>query len=506
MTDKTQPSPERLRSPAEPGAATEAAYAAVGLIPPVALDREALTDLIANQLRGTYHCNRVWEAWHVGTMRKEDFAPVDESDTPGEIADAIIAKLDADRAARAQAPDTKIYSDGTTATGPEPLPPHSPEQQRLLTLLDCVEAMLGGANGPTIQIRAALVAQAPAERRSLLDMDYINSLPQPLIGFTRGGGEWPVYDIEVETGLVRIDVCGKLEAKEISDFKGFKDDLGTWHSRDGFYSDAIPEERTALTIKTESAPKSAPIPTSSILYEHEDGRHAVWLGAGSPPWTNGDPKWHRVGPIEVVGMAPVAVEPVAASIQKNGDDAFWAWWEPYELSDHWFVELHKIAGDAWRAAISHAAGAPTTKAEPAHPDDAAVDALAEAMKAKLAKQRAKGYGGWDSPECTQQRLSDMLRTHVDKGDPVDVANFCAFLSARGEGIAAAPADALDAKRLDWLIAEDNCVVCEGINGFWLCWLDEHDHSRSEYQSGSYPTARAAIDAAIAAQAQKGGAA
>lgn len=71
----------------------------------------------------------------------------------------------------------------------------------------------------------------------------------------------------------------------------------------------------------------------------------------------------------------------------------------------------------------------------AHPDDAAVDALAVLMKAKLAKQREKGYGGWETPECTQHRLSTLLRDHVDKGDPVDVANFCAFLSARGEGIA-----------------------------------------------------------------------
>ena len=74
------------------------------------------------------------------------------------------------------------------------------------------------------------------------------------------------------------------------------------------------------------------------------------------------------------------------------------------------------------------------------PDDDAVDALAKLMKAKLAKQRTRGYGGWDATTTTQQRLSDMLRAHVDKGDPVDVANFCAFLAARGEGIAlAAPA-------------------------------------------------------------------
>ena len=73
-------------------------------------------------------------------------------------------------------------------------------------------------------------------------------------------------------------------------------------------------------------------------------------------------------------------------------------------------------------------------------DNAAVEVLSMNMKAKLAGQRAKGYRGWNN-DCTQQRLSDLLRECVEKGDPVDVANFCAFLSARGEGIApqAAPA-------------------------------------------------------------------
>lgn len=91
------------------------------------------------------------------------------------------------------------------------------------------------------------------------------------------------------------------------------------------------------------------------------------------------------------------------------------------------------AFDGAKAAVlkdTHPAALPV----PAHPDDAAVDALATLMKAKLAKQRAKGYGGWDT-DCTRERLSELLRGHVDKGDPVDVANFCAFLSARGEGIA-----------------------------------------------------------------------
>lgn len=82
------------------------------------------------------------------------------------------------------------------------------------------------------------------------------------------------------------------------------------------------------------------------------------------------------------------------------------------------------------AALAFGAG---KKAQPQHPDDAAVDRFAAAMKAKLAEARAKGRGGWDEPGL-QQRLSDMLRDHVDKGDPCDVANFACFLWNRREGI------------------------------------------------------------------------
>lgn len=87
--------------------------------------------------------------------------------------------------------------------------------------------------------------------------------------------------------------------------------------------------------------------------------------------------------------------------------------------------------------LAHEVNGPTSMGEPVlrHPDDAAVDAFAAAMKAKLAEARAKGRGGWqDKNDCPQQRLSDMLRAHVQKGDPRDVANFCMFLHQRGEGI------------------------------------------------------------------------
>lgn len=53
--------------------------------------RAILIDVIAQGLSGTWHCNRVWEAWNVGTMSQEDFSPADESDTPTELADAVLA-------------------------------------------------------------------------------------------------------------------------------------------------------------------------------------------------------------------------------------------------------------------------------------------------------------------------------------------------------------------------------------------------------------------------------
>ena len=66
-----------------------------------AIDRDALIDAIAQGLHGTWHCTRVWEAWHVGTMSQDDFEPVDESETPTEIADAVLALLAAPPTAQA---------------------------------------------------------------------------------------------------------------------------------------------------------------------------------------------------------------------------------------------------------------------------------------------------------------------------------------------------------------------------------------------------------------------
>lgn len=75
-----------------------------------------------------------------------------------------------------------------------------------------------------------------------------------------------------------------------------------------------------------------------------------------------------------------------------------------------------------------------------HPDDQAVDRFASAMKAKLAKKRGEGRGGWeDDTQCHVSELAKMLVGHVAKGDPVDIGNFAMMLFNREGG-----ADALRA--------------------------------------------------------------
>lgn len=64
-----------------------------------------------------------------------------------------------------------------------------------------------------------------------------------------------------------------------------------------------------------------------------------------------------------------------------------------------------------------------------HPDDLAVDKLAQAMKEKLAQKREQGYGGWQ--EASEEHLNNLLQKHLAKGDPVDIANFAMMLFNNG---------------------------------------------------------------------------
>lgn len=110
---------------------------------------------------------------------------------------------------------------------------------------------------------------------------------------------------------------------------------------------------------------------------------------------------------------------------------------PDETAWRYMGEMER---NSWRAAARVAmanrldGGQPKAEAVAQHPDDAAVDRFAAAMKAKLAASRAKGRSGWDNQEqCTVAHLARLLVVHIPKGDPVDVANFAMMLHQRGAG-------------------------------------------------------------------------
>lgn len=108
-----------------------------------------------------------------------------------------------------------------------------------------------------------------------------------------------------------------------------------------------------------------------------------------------------------------------------------------EMAADAYIEVLENAADGYyRVDESEQAKAyRAAKNNARHPDDLAVDKFAAALKAKLADARAKGRRGWDDKyDCDAEILSSMLRDHVEKGDPRDVAAFCCFLWNRGERI------------------------------------------------------------------------
>lgn len=124
------------------------------------------------------------------------------------------------------------------------------------------------------------------------------------------------------------------------------------------------------------------------------------------------------------------------------------------------------------------AAAPIPPAADQHPDDAAVDRFAAAMKEKLTLTRAKGRGGWDDPEqCSVDDLTSMLRNQANGGDPIDAGNFAMMIHQRGGRIAPpayARADAIEAAELQTVL------------------MDTFSHYRPEYPAGIIAWAKAAL--------------
>lgn len=70
-------------------------------------------------------------------------------------------------------------------------------------------------------------------------------------------------------------------------------------------------------------------------------------------------------------------------------------------------------------------------------DDIAMSNFSLIVSDKLARKRME-YPNRDWLKATPADLSRMLREHVDKGDPIDVAAFCMFLHQRGYRIEPCP--------------------------------------------------------------------
>lgn len=129
--------------------------------------------------------------------------------------------------------------------------------------------------------------------------------------------------------------------------------------------------------------------------------------------------------IELLTTRPAQAEqqPVACRYRKaDGADRAWTY-------------SGSVTAPADGYEVQYLYAAPIAQTAPQHPDDAAVDRFAAAMKAKLAAARAKGRGGWDDPNvCSVEFLAQLLVEHLGKGNTgtfEDVANFAMMLHQRG---------------------------------------------------------------------------
>lgn len=176
------------------------------------------------------------------------------------------------------------------------------------------------------------------------------------------------------------------------------------------------------------------------LYEKQTMHPKEWHGTGifdaryiiKQQWADGDffvvGKSHKT--LEAAKAAAQAdyegriLSAISTKLQEPVGDAFKRLAAQYEAVSKERDEL--------KATLAHQ---PVTAGWETHTDDIAVDRFAEAMKAKLANKRAEGRGGWDNPaECSIAFLSQLLREHVAKGDPVDVGNLAMMIHQRGGSV------------------------------------------------------------------------
>ena len=125
-----------------------------------------------------------------------------------------------------------------------------------------------------------------------------------------------------------------------------------------------------------------------------------------------------------------------------------AWMIEFDDKEENVVTIDPREVEAWRVQhdnpyeaipLCRLDAVPSIQEQEQHYDDYAVDCFAVMMKEKLAKKRTEGRDGWSDPtRCSVEYLNKLLLEHVEKGDPVDVANFCMMLRHYDAKIDTAP--------------------------------------------------------------------
>lgn len=172
--------------------------------------RQALIDVIAQGLSGTWHCLRVWSAWNVGTMSQDDFSPVDESDTPAELADAVLAMLAAQPAGAQQpAPTPQADRHPAPAVGYPPLPRVGAIGYASVVDIDSYAKTL--TIGPHLPGVRDIALWTTDKMRSYVDADRAMRAAQPAGAQQPGAAAWmPLPDTLPDPGKpVLLDIGKK---------------------------------------------------------------------------------------------------------------------------------------------------------------------------------------------------------------------------------------------------------------------------------------------------------
>lgn len=75
------------------------------------------------------------------------------------------------------------------------------------------------------------------KRSDLINGPKFNSLPSPVTAKMIGGGEWWIESLCVETGFLRLDVCGQIDLGEFCMVSELVGSDGATHNPDDFYNE-----------------------------------------------------------------------------------------------------------------------------------------------------------------------------------------------------------------------------------------------------------------------------